>query len=201
MLKSQLKHLPSPREGISSTTTGSIVQMPAHARTFNREKALEAILYVARHLESASLHSISKILYLADKRHLERFGRLICGDRYIAMEFGPVPSAIYDMMKVADNRDSIDADWDAIIKESFVIQGGRYVKPRRKTNMDVLARSEVECIDHTIKKYGRKTFGQLTDLTHDAAWKGVGENQPISLEAIARTLPNSGDLVAYIRGH
>lgn len=201
MLESQLKHLPSPREGISSTLTGSLVQMPAHARTFNREKALEAILYVARHLESASLHSISKILYLADKRHLERFGRLISGDRYIAMEFGPVPSAIYDMMKVADNRDSIDADWDAIIKESFAIQGGRYVKPLRKTNMDMLARSEVECFDHTIKKYGRKTFGQLTDLTHDAAWKGVGENQPISLEAIARTLPNSGDLVAYIRGH
>lgn len=55
--------------------------MAAHARTFDRDKALEAIIYVAKNLASPSLHSISKILYLADKRHLQHFGRLICGDR------------------------------------------------------------------------------------------------------------------------
>ena len=176
-------------------------KMPAHARTFDREKALEAILYVAQHLKPASLHSISKILYLADKRHLQYFGRLICGDRYIAMEYGPVPSAIYNMMKVADDRETIDADWDAIIKESLRVVGGRYVKPKRKINKDVLSESEIECLEHTVKKYGRKTFGQLTDVTHDDAWKSADQNQSISLVAIAQTLPNSGALVAYLRAH
>jgi uncharacterized phage-associated protein len=173
--------------------------MAAHVRTFNRDKALEAIIYVAQHLNSSSLHSVSKILYLADKRHLQHFGRLICGDRYIAMEYGPVPSAVYGMMKVADGRESIDADWDDLIKEALVIRGGRYVKPRRKVNASLLAQSEIDCIQQTIKKYGGKTFGQLTDITHDDAWKSAGENQTISLEAIARTLPNSSDLLAYLR--
>jgi uncharacterized phage-associated protein len=173
--------------------------MAARARTFDRDKALEAILYVATNLASPSLHSISKILYLADKRHLQHFGRLICGDRYVAMEYGPVPSAVYNMMKVADGRESIDADWDALIKEALVVRAGRYVKARRKADKTLLAQSEIECIQQTIRKYGKKTFGQLTDITHDDAWKSVDENQPISLEAIARTLPNSNDLLAYLR--
>ena len=64
---------------------------------------------------------------------------------------------------------------------------------------DVFAASEIDCLDRTIKKYGQKTFGQLTDVTHDAAWKSVDQNQSISVESIARTLPNSRDLVAYLR--
>src|SRR5450759_1773696 len=91
-----------------SPTAEGITAMAAHARTFDRDKALEVIIYVAKNLASPSLHSISKILYLADKRHLQHFGRLICGDRYVAMEYGPVPSAVYNMMKVADGRESID---------------------------------------------------------------------------------------------
>ena len=79
------------------------------------------------------------------------------------------------------------------------MRAGRYVRARRKTNETLLAQSEIECIQQTIKKYGKKTFGELTDITHDDAWKSVDENQPISLEAIARTLPNSNDLLAYLR--
>jgi hypothetical protein len=65
--------------------------MDVHARSFDRDKALEVILFIAEKLGAPTLLIISKILYLADKRHLQDYGRLICGDRYIAMEFGPVP--------------------------------------------------------------------------------------------------------------
>ena len=173
--------------------------MPAHVRTFDRDKALEAILYIAHALESPSLHSVSKMCYLADKLHLQRYGRLICGDRYIAMAYGPVPSTIYNMMKVADGRESLDPDTDALIKESITIRAGRYVKPKRKANKDLLAVSEIFCFDQTVRKYGGKSFGQLTDITHDAAWRGSDEDMPISIEAIARTLPNAADLIAHLR--
>ena len=173
--------------------------MPVHARTFDRDKALEAILYIAHRLPSPTLHGISKMCYLADKRHLERYGRLICGDRYVAMEYGPVPSTIYDMMKVADGRENLDPDTDALIMESFAVRAGRNIKPRRKANIDVLAKSEIECFDFAIRKYGKKTFGQLTDLTHDDAWNSVDQDKPISIEAMARTLPNAADLIAHLR--
>jgi len=84
--------------------------MAIHAHLFDREKAIEATLFMAKLLPNPTKHSISKMFYLADKLHLQEYGRLICGDRYIAMEYGPVPSAIYDMMKVAAGQGRIDPD-------------------------------------------------------------------------------------------
>src|SRR5437899_249948 len=66
---------------------------------FDPEKALQAILFVAHRIPEASFHQISKIIYFADKAHLQKYGRLICGDSYVAMKHGPVPSAIYDILK------------------------------------------------------------------------------------------------------
>ncbi|WP_409530306.1 Panacea domain-containing protein [Shinella sp.] len=40
-----------------------------------------------------------KTLYYADRAHLQRYGRPITGDRYIAMENGPVPSYAYNAVK------------------------------------------------------------------------------------------------------
>lgn len=176
-----------------------IMEMTVHTKHFDREKALELILLVASSLPTPTLHSISKILYLADKLHLQDYGRLICGDQYIAMEYGPVPSAIYNMMKVADGRERIDVDWDALINEAFRVVQGRNIEPLRQANAEILAESEVRCVAATIAQYGRKTFGELTDITHDAAWRESGENQPISLEAIASTLPDANELIAYLR--
>src|SRR3989338_2956187 len=65
------------------------IKMPVHIKHFDRDKALEAILYIAKNLHSPTYHSISKMLYLSDKLHLQEYGRLICGDRYIAMDNGP----------------------------------------------------------------------------------------------------------------
>jgi len=172
-----------------------------HTRHFDREKALEVILHIASRLRAPTLHSISKTLYLADKQHLQEFGRLICGDQYIAMGYGPVPSAIYDMMKVPDGRRSIDVDWDVLIKEAFEITQGRNVRPLRDANTDLLSESEVQCIEKIVATFGNKSFGQLTDMTHDDAWKRTSENQTIPLEAIAATLPNAGEIIDYLRSH
>lgn len=174
--------------------------MSVHIKHFDRDKALEIILFIAQSLPTATLHSISKVLYLSDKLHLQDYGRLTCGDRYVAMDYGPVPSAIYDMMKVADKRASIDVDWDEIIQEAIVVNG-RNVVAKRDCNMDLLSESEVECIQQTIAEYGQKTFGQLTDITHDSAWSTANRNDTISIDAIVATLPNAAEISSYIYAH
>jgi uncharacterized phage-associated protein len=176
-------------------------KMAVHARLFNRDKALEAILFIASRLQLPTMHSIAKMLYLADKRHLQEYGRLICGDRYVAMEYGPVPSAVYDMMKVPTGRSRIDPDVDEIIVGSMAIAHGRTVVPKRQADTSLLAESEISCIEGAIKEHGGKSFGELTDLTHDAAWDSTDENQTIALSAIVRTLPNADELIAYLEAH
>lgn len=176
--------------------------MPIHVKHFDRDKALEVILFIAKNLQgTATFHSISKMLYLADKLHLQEYGRLICGDRYIAMEYGPVPSAIYDMMKVAGKRTSIDVDWDEIIQDAMGVAHGRNVFAKRDCNMDMLSESELECIQRTISQFGKKSFGQLVDITHDSAWKAVEENETIPVDAIVATLPNAEEVAGYLHAH
>jgi uncharacterized phage-associated protein len=175
--------------------------MPVHIKHFDRDKALEAILYIAKSLLNPTFHSISKMLYLSDKLHLQEYGRLICGDRYIAMEYGPVPSAIYTMMKVAAQKQSIDVDWDEMIQESLTVKRGRDIVPKRDCNMDMLSESEIECIQQTIVEHGNKSFGQLTDITHDSAWSATDDNQTIPLESIVATLPNAAQVAGYLHVH
>ena len=175
--------------------------MPVHIKHFDRDKALEAILFIAKSLHNPTFHSISKMLYLSDKLHLQEYGRLICGDRYIAMDNGPVPSAIYDMMKVAAGRRSIDVDWDEIIREAMAVRHGRELVAKRDCDLDMLAESEIECIQKTIAEYGNKTFGELTDITHDSAWDATDDNQTIPLESIVATLPNAAEVAGYLHVH
>jgi hypothetical protein len=81
------------------------------------------------------------------------------------------------MMKAADGRKRIDVDWDELIKDAFQVIQGRNIKPNRSAITDLMAESETRCITQTIAQFGAKSFGELTDITHDAAWSNVSENQ------------------------
>lgn len=165
---------------------------------FNKEKALEAIVYIASNSPYPTYHKISKVLYFADKIHLERYGCLLSEDTYRAMDNGPVPSHIYNMMKFAAGRsDVLVSDTFPEIKQAMHVEGRCTVKANRAPNLDYLSASEVECLDESIRLHGRKSFGQLTDESHDAAWESVGENELIPVQEIINTLPNAQEVAAY----
>ena len=127
----------------------------------NREKIRETILYIASRVSNPTLHTIFKIMYFADKQHLGDYGRFITGDTYIAMEYGPVPSLAYDMTK--DARE---------FSLSYGIEvRGYHIIAQRDANIGLLSESDTECLDIAIERYGNKTFGELTDESHDAAWR------------------------------
>jgi uncharacterized phage-associated protein len=57
-------------------------------------KALEALVLVAKAWPGITPFFVAKVFFLAEKWHLNRFGRPIIGDTYVAMQNGPVPSAV-----------------------------------------------------------------------------------------------------------
>lgn len=72
--------------------------------TFEVEKATQAVAVLLR--EAPPPHRdnymrLLKLLYLADRRSIERTGQPITGDRVHAMQRGPVLSRVYDLMKGA----------------------------------------------------------------------------------------------------
>jgi len=165
--------------------------MPAITFIFNPEKALEAILYAARIAPIKDVYHVLKILYFADKAHLEQYGRFIFGDSYVAMSHGPVPSGAYDIIKYVRNRNTVISFEPA--KSAFSISGD-FIELHREPNLELLSKSDIKCIDDANKKYGHLPFGRLKSKSHDLAYKNADKNDFISIENIASTLKD-GDLI------
>jgi uncharacterized phage-associated protein len=173
--------------------------MVVSARSFDVGKAIEAILFVATKLANPTFHSVSKVFYFADKKHLERYGRFICGDTYVAMKHGPVPSQTYDIMKVPVGRGWVSPDQAELIQAAFDVSNGCRIQTKRQPELEQLSASEIECLTECVAEYGGKSFGELTSLSHDAAWHSADENELISIEEIAKTLPDSEALIVHLR--
>jgi uncharacterized phage-associated protein len=162
---------------------------------FDREKAIEAILYIAHNIPDPSYHSINKILYFADKTSLERYGRLICGDTYYAMKHGPVPGNTYDLMKEAP----------AGVDFSFRVENGRDIVPSRKPDLDELSDSDIECLDLIIHLYGNVPFWKRTEDSHDEAWRQAWESRGerssnvMTVESIVSLLDDAEELLEHLR--
>jgi len=161
---------------------------------FDGEKGLEVILYITA--KCTDMYTALKILYFADKEHLGKYGRLICGDYYVAMGNGPVPSHVYDMVK-AVRRDGLSVKIPGLY-EAFTVQENA-IKPLRKPHIDYLSESDIECLDNAIKGYGKMSFSKLKSLSHDEAYKSADRNDSISVEAIIKTLPNGKQLLDYYK--
>lgn len=171
-----------------------------HPFTFNPETATNVILYIAQRAPIPDFHHISKISYFADRKHLERYGRFICGDRYIAMKDGPVPSGIYDILKTV--RGDGWCLWDDKGNQDYgfsVADDGFTVKPHRDADLDDFSESDIECLDDAIKQYGKMPFSQLCTLSHQGAWQKAAQDNSIAIEHIIADLANSEQLMEYIK--
>lgn len=120
----------------------------------------------------------AKLLFFADKAHLLRYGRPILGDRYVSMDHGPVPSAALDLMNRLIAPDEVK---DAVREElstKLSVQRLPFSKNhpfRAKVHGEAvyqhLLQTEREVLDEVISTYGRKSVGELIDLTHrEPAW-------------------------------
>lgn len=163
-------------------------------RRFDTEKAIEVLLFIAE--RSSNMYHALKILYFADLDHLAKYGRLICNDNYIAMNNGPVPSGVYDLVKYARGDGYSCQNIDII--NALNVRGYKLI-PVRSANLDLLSESEIECLDAAIAQYGNMSFGELKRRSHDAAYKAADENDFIPIEAIVGMLPDSESLLKYLQ--
>jgi hypothetical protein len=160
---------------------------------FDETKAIETILYLAKRISRSYKYKICKMLYLADKASLERYGRFIFGESYSAMQQGATPSKSYDILK----RIAEESSHDLCVE-------GNTVVALRDANLDYLSESDIECLDQTIAIYD-KNPRKMYDDAHDDAWgkawesrKGGKRSADIPVKSIAHTLSNHGNLVEYL---
>lgn len=163
---------------------------------FDSEKAVEAIIYVARRVKEPTFHSISKILYFADQEHVVKYGRFITGDGYVAMKNGPVPSATYDILKyVRGDQEFCHANH---AKSLLSISKGYYVSVQRDADIEEFSDSDIECLDNSIAENGELTFNELTKKSHDSIYNSAGQDEFISAEAFAALSRNEEQLKEHL---
>lgn len=162
---------------------------------FRPEKALEAILYVAPRVRDRDMYLTLKTLYVADKYHLERYGRFIFGDWYSAMGYGPVGSHAYDVVKFA--RGDHAACVVSGVKEALAVDGNT-LNARRDPDPSLLSESDIECLQEAVNNYGALTFDEAKDESHDEAWKATERNGQMAIQAIAATLRDAPSLIQHL---
>jgi uncharacterized phage-associated protein len=162
---------------------------------FNKPKAIEVLLYITS--KQRDMYHALKILYFADKQHLEKYGRLICGDSYVAMEHGPVPSGTYDIIKSARGQGISPSDTDI---EQIIKLDNNNIIPQREARTQMLSESDIECLDNAIRQYGDMSFEQLKNISHnEPSYKAAGENDFIPIEELIKQLDDSDDLLEYLQ--
>lgn len=167
---------------------------------FKFDRAINSILYILQQLGGKTdMHKLCKILYFADQQHLSEYGRSITGDKYIAMQYGPVPSSVDDILK-ALRGDSFFSKSPEIepIKDLIKFENKFILKSGKNPNMDMLSVSDVKCLDTAIIFCKDKSFNELTLLSHGLAWSNTQKDRTISVKDILREASDDEAYVEYI---
>jgi hypothetical protein len=165
---------------------------------FDFDRSINAILYIADKLIISDFHKIFKILYISDREHLAKWGRLITGDTYIKMPNGPVPSKIYDILKVVRGDSFFSDEMKSRYSSLFEVNNNYLIKPLKKPNLDYLSESDLKEIDIALEKYGNLTFKEISTVTHDIAWNMTRDSCPISIIDIMAEAGKDKNYISYI---
>ena len=146
------------------------------------KKIQEAILYVMSLVSRPTQYDIAKTLFLADRAHLNKYGRPITFDNYVAMEHGPVPSLAYDALKPGWNYERRFGEARPWLSspDPENARANRYL-PKRDPDLRYLSTTDLEELKRALGTVQSLSFSQLRRLTHEdpayaEAWDSRGDN-------------------------
>lgn len=170
---------------------------------FEDRKLVEMVLYILNRTGGTDFYHVFKILYFAELKHLAKWGRNITPDKFCALDYGPVPSGLYDAVK---EQNAPHSELGRLLSEttSFAGADAPYVMlAKRNANTRYLSKTEKEMLDASIEENANLTFRQLLTKSHDEAWKSAYENgagkKEMSLIEMAKVAGVDDGMLDYIR--
>ena len=151
---------------------------------FSQEKSTAAAAFLLR-LRGGRMSYLKliKLLYLADREALHRWGFNITTDRYVAMEHGPVVSHTYELMISEEGEHEF---WSQYITPPL----GNYEIALRSpdTPEGQLSRAEESLLREIYGTFGTWSRWKVRDYTHQLPeWHDPGKTSvPISVRDILR---------------
>lgn len=164
---------------------------------FSEPKALECLAYLASKKPGLTPLYVGKVMFYAEKWHLNRYGRPIVADTYIAMPRGPVPSTIKDFLDENWNWVERPEQIDGAIRIDHSSRFAKLMPGSRAPNLDVLSESDIECLDEALEFCVRKRPDELSRLSHDEkAWQRAPANGPMNyVDFVDDTNPHKNEVL------
>lgn len=160
--------------------------IPEHVQMQPNVDRIVAALYFVmaeaqRRRRNVSQYDLVKTLFLADRAHLNDWGRPVTFDNYCAMFHGPVPSLSYDLLKGNEKafRDYhlYSVPWKAVPYKNSTkhfLPADDALDPE-----EFLSESDIEALRDALGVVQSLGFAQIRRLTHDDpayvdAWREDG---------------------------
>lgn len=137
---------------------------------FDYKKATQGLNYFAQK-EDGLINKMKalKLIYLADRYHMRKYGRLITNDTYFAMKLGPVASGVKDIAEVSEFLGEEEANYS----RQYLTQADRLLLiSKGPVDDSVFSESDVEALEYIWDKFGHLTQFELSEFTHEYPdWK------------------------------
>src|ERR1035437_4053377 len=142
----------------------NIVKVTCSNSCFNHKKATQALNFFATQ-EGGEINKMKaiKLIYLADRYHLRKYGRLITNDTYFAMNYGPVPSGTKDIAEKSQFLGRQEKHYSPL----YLSPKGRYkIESVSPVDQNIFSDSDLEALEYVWLKFGSIDQFQLARLTH-----------------------------------
>jgi len=138
---------------------------------FDAHKAVQAagVLLREEPFHKMNYMKLIKLMYIAEREALKAHGRMITGDRVVAMQRGPVLSSVLDLIN--GTHIGVEA-WDRHIERE------RYhAMLKSNPGVNLLSRFEIELLQDVAKQYRNNDEWEMVEITHKfEEWK---KNKPV----------------------
>jgi uncharacterized phage-associated protein len=152
---------------------------------FRQERATQAAAWLLkRRGGTMSYMKLLKLLYLADREALLKYGRPITFDRYVSMDKGPVLSQTYNLIVEEDDPES-PSYWRRFISPPVGQWEVRLIADAPATE---LSPAQEKILDDIFDRFGKMTRWELVKLTHQLQeWHDPhGSSVTIDIDEILR---------------
>jgi len=161
-------------------------------------------LYILDKCGETDFIHLFKIIYFAERSLYAKYGQHLVKDSFVAMEHGPVPSNLYDALKLMNGKGGNKAVKS--ISDALIPAGGEcawfFVKANEKPDIDELSPAEIVALDEAIAAYKNMDAKDLSELSHDSAWHSAWDarhNAVMSSLSIAKAGDASDDFLEYLK--
>lgn len=133
------------------------------------------LLYIIQHSGSGrrDVYSIVKTAYYAQQLHFAKWALPIYDDRIAALPFGPVPSAIYNILRLARGEEKerrfLEKSGLDVAAKAIDFENEDFIA-KEEADIRYLSQSAIGCLDEAIAKVAKMNFGDIVKETHGAEW-------------------------------